>query len=175
MKRPEPIASTFSIRSAVRAVIDDTDLASPEEIAAKVAESIPAKELRAVVAVVLRDYVRIQLHQGRLSTSFVSPSDVKPSDVKPNGSAKVRAIRDAAPRWLRDRVYIGAAGWTLLGECTYENLLYLESERLDNAAASTAAAQRYARLAALVKRYKVARVADLPKRVLAESDWQAAA
>lgn len=35
------MTSTFNIRSAVRAVIDDTDLASPEEIAAKVAESIP--------------------------------------------------------------------------------------------------------------------------------------
>lgn len=164
----------FDVRAAVRAVMAETDLAEPSDIAAKVAESIPAKQLRAVVAVVLRDYVRIQLHEGRRATDFAALADVSPAGVKPNASAKVRAIRDAAPRWLRDRVFIGV-GWTLLGECTYENLRYLESERRDNAAASTAAAEYYARLAELVRRHNVACVADLPLHVLAESDRQAAA
>lgn len=156
----------FDIRKAVHAVMDETDLTSPEEIAAKVAESVPAKDLRRVLATVLRDYVRVEIGRERM-TGPPAPNS--------NRSAKVTAIRDAAPRWLRERVFVGGSAWLLLADCSYENLKFLESERLENAARSAAAAERYGRLADLVKRHKVSRVADLPRRVLDAEEGQAAA
>jgi hypothetical protein len=157
--------SAYDIRAAVRAVMDETDLTSPEEIAAKVAESVPAKSLRAVLATVLRDYVRIEL--GRDRSPVLRPA--------PTGSAKVRAYREYAQRWLRERVFVGDSGWKLLGDCTYENLRYLEQERLVNAERSRLAAARYATLAELVQRHSVARVADLPAALLTEAEGQVAA
>lgn len=161
--------SDFDIRATVRAVMDETDLTSPEEIAAKVAESVPQRELRRVLATVLREYVRVEIGRARMTTSRPEP------EVKPSRSAKVTAIRGAAPRWLRERVFVGDSTWLLLGECTYDNLKFLESERQVNAARSAAAAERYGRLAGLVKRHKVSRVADLPRRVLDADEWQEAA
>lgn len=156
--------SDFDIRKAVRAVMDETDLTAPEEVAAKVVESIPANRLRSVLTVVLRDYVRMEF--GRARMNGAAP--------KPARSANVQAIRDAAPGWLRDRVKI-ADEWTMLGDCTYENLLYLVADRLQNAARSTAAAEKYQRLADLVAKHKVSRVSDLPRKVLSADEWQAAA
>lgn len=160
--------SDFDIRTAVRAVMDETDLTSPEEIAAKVAESVPQRDLRRVLATVLREYVRVEIGRARMHTS-------QPEPTKANRSAKVTAIRSAADRWLRERVFVGDSTWLLLGECSYDNLKFLESERLENAARSAAAAERYGRLANLVKRHKVSRVADLPRRVLDADEWQEAA
>lgn len=165
--------SAYDIRAAVKAVIDETDLTSPEEIAAKVAEMVPGRDLRPTLATVLRDFVRIEL--GRARSGAYQPTAQVPPDRLTNRSAKVSAIRDAAPRWLRERVYTGESGWLLLGDCSYDHLKYLQSERLENAARSAAAADRYGRLADLVKRHKVSRVSDLPRRVLDASDWQEAA
>src|SRR5262249_54237544 len=143
-------------------------LISPEDIAARVAKAWPANRLRSAFAYILRDFVRIEMGRGRNHDSAL----------RPTGSAKVRAIRAEAPKWLRDRVYVGT-GWTLLGQCGYEELLYLESERLDNAAKSNAAAKRYRRLADELKRHKVGKVADLPNKAVlaafAEDELRAAA
>lgn len=157
--------SDFDIRKAVRAVMDETDLTAPEEVAAKVVESIPANRLRSVLTFVLRDYVRLEFGRARMNGNAPAPA---------SRSSKVTAIRDAAPVWLRERVST-ADGWTMLGDCTYENLLYLVADRLQNAARSTAAAEKYQRLADLVAKHKVARVSDLPRKVLSADEWQAAA
>lgn len=148
--------SDFDLRKAIRTVLDETDLSSPEEVAQKVAESIPANRRLAVLAMALRDTVRIEMSRIR--------NDPPPS-LKGNASAKVRAIREAAPKWLRDRVYVGT-GWTLFGDCSYEEVLYLRTERLENAARSHAKGEHYGRVAAEMKRCRVTRVADLPRRVL---------
>lgn len=164
--------SDFDIRKAVLAVIDETDLATPEEIAAKVAESVPGRELRSVLAFVLRDFVRVELGRGRMA----SRAPERSTSAKPQRSAKVASIRDYGRRWLRDREFVGDT-WKLLGDCSYENLRYLEADRVQNAARSTAAATRYGHLADLVKKHKTDRVAGLPDRVLdtLDEEWRAAA
>jgi len=150
----------FDLRRSIRAIVEETDLASPEEITEKLAGQIPARDLRAVVTVLLRDYVRVELSRLRMRTGSDSP------DATTNRSAKVAAIRAAAPRWLRDRVFVGGSEWKLLGDCTADNLAYLQQERRDNAARSLAAAEFFASLEKLVRRHKVARVSDLPPRTL---------
>jgi hypothetical protein len=55
----------FSLRALVRNVLDETDLTSPDEIAEKVAASIPKDQLRAVLAMTLRDFVRVEVTRVR--------------------------------------------------------------------------------------------------------------
>jgi hypothetical protein len=151
----------FDLRRSIRAIVEETDLASPEEITEKLAGQIPARDLRAVVTVLLRDYVRVELSRLRMGAHGGDNPDATT-----NRSAKVAAIRAAAPRWLRDRVFVGGSEWKLLGDCTADNLSYLQQERRDNAARSLAAAEFFASLEKLVRRHKVARVSDLPPRAL---------
>lgn len=160
----------FDIRQAVRAVIDETDLASPDEIADKVVGNVPTSQLRRVVRVLLRDFVRIELHSGR-----------QPAPPPPVGqSSKVTAIRDAAPRWaamLRQRVHVGNSEWKFLAECSYENLMFLATERRQNAARNLKAANGYEVLAKALTTHGVSRVEDLPTSVVASlvEDDEAAA
>ncbi|HEY6110034.1 MAG TPA: hypothetical protein VIV56_14140 [Gemmatimonadales bacterium] len=157
----------YDIRAAVRAVMDETDLTAPEEVAAKVAGDVPAKSLRPVLAFVLRDYVRIQFGVERMS-NHLHPL--------PTRSAKVEAYREYAARWLRERVHVGNSEYKLLGDCTLDNVRYLEAERRENAARSLAVAERFAQLAEVMARHKARRVADLSPQVLsAFNDVEAAA
>lgn len=158
----------FDIRKAIRSVIDDTDLASPDDIAAKVVGDIPAKALRDVAQVLLREYVRIELTRERMHES------PRPMSSR---SSKVSAIRTAASEWarrLRERVYVGDAEWKLLGECTYENLQYLAADRHEHAARNLAAAIRFEVLADALQKHGVEHVADLPSPVLDEAGEVAA-
>lgn len=159
--------TSYDIRAAIRTMIDETDLTAPEDIAARVVQEVPEDQLRAVLAMVLREYIRVELGRQRMAPQ-PGPTPA------PTRSAKVSAIRAAGPKWLRDRVFVGNSTWLMLGECGYEQLRYLESERRTNAARSVAAADRYARLAELVETYNVPRVADLPVEVLNNEGEEAA-
>jgi hypothetical protein len=167
----------YDIRNAVRQAIEETDLAQPEDIAAKVTENVPSKHLRQVLEEVLRDYVRIELGRQRRNVAqpvpLAEPGAILPSkahSISTPGSAKVRAIRDAAPRWLATRVHVGCSTWKSLGDCTYEDLTFLVSERLGNAEQLRLKANQYQQLANLVQRYKVSFVADLPAAVFRNID-----
>lgn len=151
--------TAYDIRAAVRAVLAETDLTDPQEIATKVAEAVPAGDLRATVALLLRDYVRVTFHPAHPSTP-------------PARSAKRAALKEWAETYLRERVHVGGA-YLMLGDCSYDNLCFLVTERIENAARSTAAAARYRRLADLVEQYGVERVADLPADVI--TGWSVAA
>lgn len=165
------MTATFDVRSAVRAVIRETDLTSPDEIAAKVAESVPAGELRAVLAIALRDLVRIEFGRSRME-SGASPIHLP---TPPARSAKVRAIREAAPKWLRDRVCIGGSTHIMVRDCTYENLRYIEAQALIRVDRERATARRWGTLAELVQRHGVERVADLPAALIAGVEQRVAA
>ena len=160
--------SDFNLRGEVRAILDETDLATPEEITDKLIGAIPREAIPSVLHVLLRDWVHVELSRYRMKP----PEPAAPS--APGRSAKVRAIRDAAPGWLRDRVWIGGAAYALMGDCTYENLQFLQADREQSAARHLASADAFARLAGLVRKHKAARVGDLPKRVLDGFEWRAA-
>lgn len=162
--------SDFDLRGTVRAILDETDLAAPEEIAEKVIGAIPKDAIPSVLRMLLREWVHVELSRARMK----APESTAPSSAKPNRSAKVQAIRDAAPGWLRDRVWIGGGAYALVGDCTYENLQFLQADREQSAARHLASADAFARLAGLVRKHKVPRVGDLPKRVLDGFEWRAA-
>jgi hypothetical protein len=150
----------FDISAAVRNILDETDLTDPGDIAAKVAEQIPARQLREVVAYLLRSHVRVEFHRYP-----PPPTTTKPSPA--NRSAKVTAIREAAPGWLRRRVHVGDSEYMVLADCTYDNLLYLQQERMTKATQLAAAADWYGRAAELVKQHHARCLGALPATALA--------
>jgi hypothetical protein len=167
----------FDIRTAIREVLDQTDITDPGDIAEKVAAEVPQDELRPVLTLVLRDFVRIEIGLGRARHRAEATPESETPRLEPeatgrrakqpfNPSTKVEGIRQTAPRWLHDRVSVGDAGWKLTADCTYEDLKTLQLQRLKNAARSQAIAKWYGRLADLVRENQVDRVGDLPTDVL---------
>jgi hypothetical protein len=160
------MSSNFDLRAAVAKVLDTSDLAEPDEIASKVAENVAARDLRSALALALVPYVRIQMDNSRRSNVILNGD----SDVQRKQSArspKVAAIRDAWAAALRDRVHV-SDGWKLLGDCTYEDLLFAAEERREKARQNVARAERFEWLAERLQANGVARVADLPKNDLRE-------
>jgi hypothetical protein len=91
-------------------------------------------------------------------------------------SAKVAAIRDAAPKWLRDRLNTGGdpREWKRVGDCTFSDLMFAAAQRREQAARTSAAAERLEALAELLRAHKVELVRDLPQSVLVEMGGAAA-
>lgn len=166
----------FDLRATVRAILDETDLTSPEEVTDKVIGTIPKEAVQSVLWMLLRDWVHVEFSRQRMKSVANNFNGTRPGPApSSSGSAKVRAIRDAAPKWLRDRIWMGGVSYGLMADLTYDNLQFLQADREQSAARHLASADAFARLAVLVKKYKVARVGDLPLKVLAAFEWRAAA
>lgn len=149
------MTTTFDVRRTVRSVIDDTDLASPREIAAKTAEMVPDEHLRDALATALVSLAHDEVTRSRMATAALNA----------NPSAKVAAIRAAAETWrraLHDRVHVGAGDWKLLADCTHTDLMFAADERRDMARRNAARADWYAALAELVAAHGAGRVGDVP-------------
>jgi len=155
----------FNVRAVIREVVEESGLTDPGEIAAKVAENVPAKALRPVLAEVLRDTVRIALHSYK---TWRQPSPEPERDRRPSSgrSAKVGAIRDWA-RVLRQPVAVEGNVWKQFGECSADDLAFLAVDRRENAAESLAAAVRFEKYAAALDEHGAEAVADLSDEVIA--------
>lgn len=149
----------FSLKAEIRKVVDTTDLADPRDIAAKVAENVPAKLLRAALAQALPELVRVELTRSRMSP---------PPAVLPNRSPKREAIAEMWRRHLRDRVHIGRSAWLLLADCSADNFRAAAAERRALATANLAAADRYQSYADACDKHGVDKFSDLPESVQAE-------
>lgn len=154
--------TVYDVREAIRAVVEDSDLTDPGDIAAKVVEQIPSRDLRPVLALVLREYVRTQLHSFERWRTRLEGEESQ----RPNRSAKREAIR-AWARVLRKPVAVEDNVWKQFGECTVEDLRFLAVDRRQNAAESIAAAERFEKYTAAVDECGVEVVADLPDDVIA--------
>jgi hypothetical protein len=91
-------------------------------------------------------------------------------------SAKVAAIRASGPKWLEERYNVGAdpREWKRLGDCGFAELMFAAGQRRDQAARTSAAAERLESLAELLRVHGVERVRDLPAPVLASAGGAAA-
>jgi hypothetical protein len=194
----------FNLRHLIREVLDSSTLSDPHAIAAEVARRIDDADLRTALEQCLADPVREEIRRNRnggLPTLTPPPPSsprltlhtqpavmaeqpggaprpvIKTTPARPVGrSAKVAAIRESGPRWLRDRLNTGAEPreWKRIGDCTFTDLMFAAAQRRDQAARTSAAAERLERLAELLRTHGVDRVRDLPASVLAQVGGAAA-
>jgi len=169
------VSTDYDVRAAIRSVINETDLASPDDISDKVATNVPERQLRAVLADVLREFVRVELTRHRSGIASPVASQSESPVAAAAVSAKRAAIVDYAARWLRERVAVAENEWKLLGDCHRGDLLYLAEARRRNAERSLSAAGRYDRYAVALAEHGAARVADLPHAVIAAIESAVAA
>lgn len=152
---------TYSLRDAVFNVLDTSDLTDFAEIAAKVAENVPAKELRTALGECLVSYVRMTCSQRRMANPILHTGQQSAR------SPKVAAIRDAHAAWLRELIAVDG-GQKFLGECTYMDLMFAAEKRRKHAAETAAQARRFEEIAALLQEHAVETVAELPPSALLE-------
>lgn len=154
--------SDFSLIALIRKVIDETDLANPADIAAKVAEMVPPKSVRDAFAQALPFVVQVEV-------SRYHPS--APVRRTANPSSKVAALRDYADIWrvkLRERISVGSHEWKFLADCSAIDFRQAAEGRRIHAAGALANAARFDAYAAACEEHKVDRFADLPEKVQAE-------
>lgn len=156
----------FDLHAVVRSVTETSGLLGPREIAAKVAENVAQKHLRQALAVALVPFVREELTRRRAP----APLAPRPATSNRNSarSPKVRAVREAWRKVLAGQVHVGRGQWQVLADCSYENVLFLATERHETARRTAASGDRFQRLADAMKKHKVGRVSELPDAVLAE-------
>jgi hypothetical protein len=158
----------FSLIATVRAVIEETDLASPVEIADKVIEMVPRAAVRAALVEALPYVVQAELsRQPRSAGPQAATETVRRIQ---NPSAKVRAIRQHAEEWrarLRHRISVGGGEWKFLADCTATDFRTAATRRRAHAAGALANAVEFEAYAAALDEHKVSRFADLPEDVQA--------
>jgi hypothetical protein len=155
--------TTVNLRALIRDIAENSSLRGPREIAAKVAENIPAKQVRAALAEALVAYVREELTRARATSAPVLPGNVNSAR-----SSKVAAIRDAWRRTLAGQFHVGAGVWQRLADCSREQVMFLAAERREMAERNAAAADMFDRLGAAMRKRHAKVVADLSEPVLAE-------
>lgn len=151
----------YDIHQTIRSTIAGSSLRGPREIAGKVAENVPQKHLRSVLAATLQEFVRQELQKARRPLSPVA------SAPRSGRSAKVSAIRDGWRKTLAGQFHVGNSEWQVLADCSYENVQFLAAERHEHARRTAAAGAMFDALAEAMKAHGVDRVGDLPESVLA--------
>lgn len=168
----EPV-SVLTIRSMLRDILETTDLTDPHDIVDELLKRIPKARYRAVLQILLGDFVRAHLGESRRratlppATSFPKIITTKHAGgIKSKAtSATVAAIRDGWQRHLRDRINVGSNDWKMLKDCTYDDLMSAAAAREKQAEANKAWAQRFHGYAALLTEYDVKHFGDLPTEV----------
>lgn len=195
----------FNLRHLVRTVLAESTMSDPHSLAAEVSRRIDDGDLRTALKQCLANVVREEIRSARNGGLPVLPSPVRsdgprltlhtqpqvmteqPGGVprpvvkatpvrRPGRSAKVAAIRESGPKWLRDRLNTGSdpREWKRVGDCTFSDLMFAVGQRREQAARTSAAAERLEALAELVRVHGVERVRDLPESVLASVGGAAA-
>lgn len=154
----------FDLHALVRSVTDGSGLLGPREIAAKVAENVPANKRLAVLQEALVPYVRIYLQHARQPISAAPTGTGNRNSAR---SSKVSAIREGWRKTLAGQFHVGGGEWQTLADCSYENVAFLAAERRDVAARTIAAAEMFEALAKAMRKAKVDHVRELPESVLA--------
>lgn len=158
----------WDLTRAINQVLNTSNLTDPREIAEKIADDVPATILRAVLREALVHNVRafITQHRARDAEDVGSVASLQPKRVPAsNRSAKVAAIREAAPRWLQDRIST-RDGWKFIADCTVADMRHAADQRRRIAGQIERAATRFDALADQMERCNVSYVRDLPHALL---------
>lgn len=137
--------------------------------------------MRTLLAEVLPAFVRPRLHdaRARAARELNEPVATSPSkEPSPRTgrfvSRKVQAIHTAYEQLLATQ-YSTGEGYRRLGDCTAEDLAYAASLRRAQAAGNLFEAGRLEQLAAAVREYGAAKVAELPEAIVTEIMQRSAA
>lgn len=160
--RPE-----FDLHALVRSITEGSSLRGPREIAAKVAENVPAGKRLAALEEALVPYVRIYLQHARQPAS-PAPTAARTGNRNSARSSKAAAIREGWKKTLAGQFHVGGGEWQTLADCSYENVMFLAGERRTTAARTAAVAEMFETLAEAMREAKVKHVRELPESVLAQ-------
>lgn len=153
---PVPEVEGFSLPSLVRAALQG-DQPDPHRIAEDLIAAMSLADARGALAVTLPDYVRKIIHTQR-QRGGPAPSSSKWTNV-----AQLHATGELA--LLRLRVFTQGT-WKFLGDCTREDVTAVAEDRDAEAAANTAAAERFRALRKAMNRHKATVVRDVPADAL---------
>ncbi|MFJ9771151.1 hypothetical protein ACIRVF_07900 [Kitasatospora sp. NPDC101157] len=181
----------FNLRKLIREVLNTSTMPDPHDVAREVLRRIHDDDLRTALSQCLSDVVREQIRAGRNgdgggpplppmptpaagrpqtpTVRLVDPAPINTAKVpQAQRSAKVAAYRAFGQQWLRERMYVSGdpRGWKFMGDCTFDDLMFAAAQRRDQAARTTAVAERCERLAALLHTHGVTLVKELPADVL---------
>lgn len=162
--------AVFSLRAIVREVIDGSTITDPGEVAAEVDRRVPDEHVREAMNEGLRALVREVFRAGGIPPGVREAPRPGRAPVAPlkGRSAKRKAINDSWKRVLEKRVHVGPdpSAWKLMGDCAYDDLMFMAEERRAIAARTLSRADRYEALADLLKLHGVEQVRELPEEVL---------
>lgn len=150
--RPE-----LDLTGLIREHVEASDDLDPRVIAAAIVAALPDDLLREALRATLPDRVRA-FHRHRRSVHG-SP-----------GSTRWNGIRNVADELaiFRRAVAIGPADWRALGSLVRDQVLMVAKDRRMQARATDAQADRFEKLAALMKRRRAKVVSDLSPAEVAE-------
>lgn len=157
----------YDLRADVKSVLNSTSLTDPGEIADKVAESVPARSLRAALRLTLRAYVR-QIMAEQRSPSFSGSGhtrhDTQLSPAAAGKSWKRSGVRDGWQLRL-DAIYHAGEEYKQLRHMTYADLMFAANEREQIARKNKAWARTLHSWAALLTEHDVETFGELPVKV----------
>lgn len=154
----------FSLRRAVRAVLDETDETDPGIIGGLAIDGLTRKDRDAALAEAMRPFVRQIISEVRIANRASSRARGDNAGARNAAlSAKVAAVReDHWQRRLRDRLHVGGGKHKMIADCTYDDLIAAADERQDLAERNSAWAREYRVMASAVLDAGVATFGDLP-------------
>lgn len=148
-----------SIRVLIRQMIEDTNLADPREIAAKILAELDPAEYESVLAEALPVLVRNELSLTRMEVRFKTGAAPAASDTPTPSkgkqafrSRKVAGYRSMAQRLRAMRVLGDKAAWKTLDDCAEVDLVRIVEHNREQAERNTATAEQYALLLAKLKK-----------------------
>lgn len=150
----------FSLSALVRAALE-SDEPDPHRIAENVIASMSLADARMALAETLPNYVREIIRSQRRGRAATAP----PASQRWGNVAELHASGELT--LLRVRVF-ALGQWKFLGDCTRDDVQAIADDRDAEAAANTAAADRFKRLRTAMGRKRAAVVSELPAAVLSE-------
>lgn len=145
------VEQEFSLSSLVRAALE-SDEADPHRIAEDLIAAMSLTDARIALAVTLPDYIRKSIARTRQHGVPITSSKRWDNVAELHASGELTLLR----------VRVFALGeWKFLGDCTRDDVQALADDRDAEAAANAAAAERFRRLLAAMKRGKAPVVSDV--------------
>lgn len=165
----------MNLDALIADAMDDPALATPEEVAAKVAERTGSRDLRAAYQQTLLAYVRTRIAVRRQSNPVTGLRRVPDFGSRPRATAdgfvsrRVKQIGDWHAELLVTRVALGGGLYKQLGDCTIADMMALAQRHQNLAGSHIALAERASLAADLIKKARGTTLSDVPAEQLSRA------